>query len=121
MNRNPEEIRLEKVREEMNRLNLEGYKLARDSKPRKMDPEERREVVQALIEKTYPDKPAAWKESRLRQILGPKTAPAKKPAAAPIRKKSALTPAEVRELMNAYNVAAAAAYGVETPEKIRYK
>lgn len=108
MNRNPESIRLEKVREEQNRLNLKAYQMNRDAKPRKMPEQLRRETLLRLIERTNPDKPVSWKRQRLQELLGEQ--PAKKPAPAPIRKdskpkqtKSAPLPADFQNWLNAYH------------------
>lgn len=119
MNRNPESIRLEKVREEQNRLNLKAYQMNRDAKPRKMPEQLRREALLRLIERTHPDKPVAWKRQRLQELLGGQ--PAKKPAPAPIWKKSTPLPAEIRERVCARNKEIAARFGIKEPGNIQYR
>ena len=126
-NMNPEQIRLETVFQERERLTWEAAHGRLEQLPKEEAPtDERAAKMRDIVGQLYPDKPAKWKAERTREILAKQhakrpTVPVKKTAPAPIRKGSTPLPAEIREHMRAYNKAMAARYGIKDPGNIQYR
>ena len=129
-NMNPEQIRLETVFQERERLTWEAAHGRLEQLPKEEAPtDERAAKMRDIVGQLYPDKPAKWKAERTREILAKQhakrpTVPVKKPAPAPIRKDSRAKTAELKkwlEAMNAYNVSRAAQFGIKNPGEIQYR
>ena len=120
--RNPEWVRQETLFKERERLTLEGYhkrqEEASDLLKQRKD-KHRVEVLRGLIKRANPDKPASWKEARLRSMLGlpdpiKRTPTVQKKATTP-------TPARVAAQMKAYNLHRARQFGIKAPGEIQYR
>lgn len=101
-NMNPEQIRLETVFQERERMTWDAAHGRLEQLPKEEAPtDERAAKMRDIVGQLYPDKPAKWKAERTRDILAKrqekKKAPAavKKPAAAPIEKKAKKGPVKM--------------------------
>lgn len=100
-NMNPEQIRLETVFQERERMTWDAAHGRLEQLPKEEAPkDERAEKMRDIVGQLYPDKPAKWKAERTREILAKQhakrpTVPVKKTAPAPIEKKAKKGPVKM--------------------------